>query len=220
MRLRFSRSVYLSIALGVAYGVALRVLMGFDLDWLNGANVQFLQGVVSVSFFVIVPAVIGFITIYSGEPERGTSLKYAFFVPWIAIGCFLLTTMVLLLEGSVCVVLALPGFLLLSSLGGLAAVWTMRLRLPKAGTLCSVLALPLLVSPIEATIPVEPFTETVVNRLEISAPPDVVWAEITDVGLISNDELSFGLTRLLGVPQPLEAHMERTESGWGRNSRW
>jgi hypothetical protein len=220
MPLRFSRSVYLSISLGVAYGVALRILMGFDPDWLSGANVQFLEGVVSVSFFVIVPIVIGFITIYFGNPERGSSLMYAFFVPWVAIGSFLLATMVLLLEGSVCVVLALPGFLLLSSLGGLAAAWITRLRLTRTGTLCSVLALPLLISPIERTIPVEPFTETVVNRLEISAPPNVVWAEITDVGLISKDELAFGLTRLLGVPQPLEAHMERTEHGWVRNTRW
>ena len=82
------------------------------------------------------------------------------------------------------------------------------------------MALPLLLSPVEARLPVDPSVDTGVTQVTVAAPPDVVWKNITDVGHIDRDELSFGLTRLLGIPQPLEAHMEITPSGWVRNTRW
>jgi hypothetical protein len=212
MPIRLERSHYTSILLGVVYGIALRLLMERD--------IALSSGLVSFSFFVIVPIVIGFVSVFFGSRSRAASLKHALFVPWIAILCFLVTTVVLLLEGSVCVALALPGFLILSSGGGLLAYWVERWRLPKAGTLCCVLSLPIAVSPIEVSIPVKSRIETVETQLTISATPDIVWAQITHVGVIGRKELSFGLTRLLGVPQPLEAHMELTTAGWVRISRW
>ena len=111
--MKLSRSIYVSILLGVAYGVTLRLLMS--------ARNLFDNGLVSISFFVVVPIAIGFIVVFTGDPVRSRRLKYAFFAPWIAILCFLLTTVILILEGSVCVAVVLPGFLVLSSLGGLHA---------------------------------------------------------------------------------------------------
>ena len=210
--MKLSRSTWLSILLGVAYGVTLRLLMAVP-------NLEF-SGLVSISFFVIVPIATGFIVVITGDPARSRRLKYAFFAPWIAVLCFLLTTAILMLEGAVCIGLALPGFLVLSSLGGLAACWLVRRDLPKAGALYCVIALPLLLSPVESMLPVDASVDTVVTRVTIVAPPDVVWKHITDVGHIDRNELSFGLTRLLGMPQPLEAHMEITPSGWVRNTRW
>lgn len=204
--------MYVSIALGVAYGLALRVLLAINVEWF--------AGIVSISFFVLVPIVIGFMVIYFDDPERSRRFSYAIFVPWIAIGCFLLTTMVLLLEGSICVILALPGFLALSSAGGLVAAWMIRMRPPTASFLCVVIVMPALVSPIEATLPPGASFETVINRIEIEAPPEAVWAQITHVEAIQEDELVLGLTRLLGVPRPLEAHMEQTATGWVRHTRW
>jgi len=210
--MKLSRSAYWSIALGVAYGVVFRLLMASQ-NLLN-------SGLVSISFFVIVPIVIGFIVVILGEPARSRRLKYALFAPWIAVLFFLLTTAVLMLEGAVCIALALPGFLVLSSLGGLVACGIVRRDYPKTGRLCCVIALPLLISPIEARLPVDASVDTVVTEVTIAAPPSVVWNHITNVGLIDRRELSFGLTRLLGIPQPLEAHMEITPSGWVRNTRW
>lgn len=218
MRLRFSQSLYLSTTLGVVYGVALRLLMDVSVPLRDGPAL--IQGLVSISFFGLVPMVIGFITIALGSGDATNSLKRAIFAPWLAIAFFLLTSVILLLEGSICVVLALPGFLLLSSVGGLIAWWIIRQRLPQTGALSTVLILPVLVSPIEGSIPPESRVNTVESRIEITAPTSEVWAQITDVGLISKDELSFGLTRLMGMPQPLEARMEATESGWVRNTRW
>jgi hypothetical protein len=210
MKLR--RSTYLSVALGIAYGITFRLLF---------AQRSLLSSdLVSVSFFFVVPFVIGFITVYLGTTEGKFGWAYAVFAPWIAILGFLLVAMLLLLEGTVCVLMALPGFLVLSSLGGVLARLLRKAPVPTAATLCSIAMLPIVFGPIERVVPVESTFDTVVTEVRIDAPPEVVWAQITEVAPIAEGELSWGLTRLLGVPQPVEAHMESTPAGWVRNTRW
>src|SRR5262245_42932657 len=212
MKLAVPRSFYVSAALGIAYGIVFRVLLGSH---------SFLDSdLVSISFFVVVPAVIGFITVFLGRAEGKSSWLHAIFAPWIAIFGFLVAAVLLLLEGSVCVVMALPGFLIMASVGGVLARLARKASLPAAGTVGCLMVLPIVLGPIESRLPPDPTLDTVVTDVEIAAPPSVVWSHITDVERIHEGELSWGLTRLLGVPQPLEAHMQMSPSGWVRNTRW
>lgn len=213
-----SRSHYLAISLGVAYGISLRVLLGADAQ--IARDVFAFDGLVSFSFFVLVPLAIGFTTTFLADSRLARSTKWATFGPWIAIFFFLATSVLLLLEGSICVAIALPAFLVLSSLGGLLALWIARLRARRPGTLCVVLVIPLVSSPIERMIPVPSHVDAVESAIRIEAPADAVWAQIIDVGLIDENELAMGLTRLMGMPRPLEAHMHVSDSGLVRNTRW
>jgi len=204
-------SLWVSASLGIVYGVAFRLLMA--------ADSMVSSGLVSISFFVVVPVAIGYITVFLRA--RGKSgWWFTLFAPWVAVLGFVVTAWLLLLEGMVCVVMALPGFLVFSSLGGVFARVIGRSRAPATGTFGCIAILPIVLAPIEKSLPPQPAFGTATTALVIAAPPSVVWSQITDVEPIRKGELSWGLTRLLGVPQPLEAHMEMTSSGWVRNTRW
>lgn len=215
MSILISRSHVLGIVLGVVYGIALRLL--FDLPF---AGNDFFFGLVSVSFFVLVPIVIGFLTVFIGKAPRIKSVKWAIFGPWIAIFSFLVTSFMLLLEGSLCIVIALPAFLLFSSGGGLLAWWVARARVPKSATLSIALFTPIFACPLEQQLPVKQYTDTVRSSIQVEAARNVVWGEIVDVRKIDPGELAFSLTQLMGMPRPVEAHMKETDSGLVRNTRW
>jgi hypothetical protein len=209
--MKLSLSLWVSASLGIVYGVALRLLMAVD-SVLS-------SGLVSISFFVVVPVAIGYITVFLRA--RGNSgWVFTLFAPWIAVLGFVATAWLLLLEGMVCVMMALPGFLILSSLGGIFARLVGRSRVPTTATLGCIAILPLVLAPMEKSLPPHPEVGMATTDVIIHASPRVVWSQITNVAPIRKGELSWGLTRLLGVPQPLEAHMELTSSGWVRHTRW
>ena len=201
-----------AIAAGVVYGVALRLLM--DLEF------HAFSGLMSLSFFALVPAAIGFIVVYIDPASATRSPARDLVAPAIAMVAFLLTTMILMLEGSICVLIALPWFLAFASAGGLIAGWLRRRLLLGGRTLSVVLMLPVVVSPIEAHLPTMDSHLHRQDSILIQAPPEVVWSRITNVAEIDSDELRFGLTRLLGVPRPVTATMDYSGRLPVRETRW
>src|SRR5207302_8803107 len=81
---------------GILYGLALRVLA-------NGRLAGF--EVMSIGFIVLMPFVVGCLTIYFAEVERAQPLWRWFIIPWLPMVGALLATMLVLLEGAICVVL-------------------------------------------------------------------------------------------------------------------
>ena len=92
------RSISVSVALGLAYGIALWLLLFSD-SWLSG-------GLVSIAFLIVVPLTIGFITVSVGAAEGKTRCLYVILAPWLAIVVFLVTSAALLGEGAVCIAIA------------------------------------------------------------------------------------------------------------------
>lgn len=217
------RSRVFPILLGVAYGVALRILLA--------SNHDIFAGLVSISFFVVVPAAIGFLVVFVrgvSQPENGGEAFFEdaagawadFRVIGIAIVAFLITTMLLLLEGIICVLMALPGFVLFASIGGLIAGWLKRRRTLRSSTLSIVLLIPVVMSPIEAQFPAADTFETRSDTILVDASPADVWWQIVNVEEIQKSELRFGLTRALGVPRPVRAHMDMDDSASVRYTEW
>ena len=106
---------YIGIILGVLYGLSLRVL--WEVEALRDIG-----GLVTISFMFFVPFVIGFIRIHfecKVNPDISTGKMIT--IAWQPIFFFLLASVVTLLEGSICVAMALPAFMFFSSLGGVAA---------------------------------------------------------------------------------------------------
>ncbi len=138
---------YLGIALGVIYGLSIRLL--WELEALSNIG-----GLVTASFMFLVPCVIGFIRIYFECKVTAELTKRKMIVlAWQPIFAFLAATVVSLLEGSICIAMALPAFMFFSSLGGLTAGYFYHLVNRKKTALMSVAFLPLLVAPIENQFP-------------------------------------------------------------------
>ena len=205
------RSRVVPYSLGVAYGIALRLLFVFGDPFAEA---------MSLSFFVFTPMAIGFLVIYAQGAAYSGLKRTDFFAPWLAILAFLLTTMVLLLEGVICVLIALPGFLLLASIGGMVAGFIRRRRDFEARTLSVVLLLPLMLSPLEAQLPTVESIKTRSDTIVVDALPEAVWWQIVHVDDIDPSELKFGLTRALGVPRPVRAHMGGEGATAIRYTQW
>lgn len=206
---------YIGIFLGVLYGLSLRLL--WEAEALRNVG-----RLVTVSFMFLVPFVIGFIRIhFECKVNPNLSIKKMITISWQPIFFFLLATVVTLLEGSICVAMALPAFMFFSSLGGIAAGYLSRLSTKKRNTtLMSVALFPLVFAPIEVNFIKRSNYYTVENSLTIYAPPHVVWQQLGNVTNIGSEEIADSLTFLIGVPKPLKANMNAEGVGSIRTSVW
>jgi len=80
---------------------------------------SFLFGTMTCGFLFLVPLAIGALTIRLAPNEYRKSTTYAIFMPWVSIIIVAIGSIVLALEATICILMALPIFLFLSSLGDL-----------------------------------------------------------------------------------------------------
>ena len=206
---------YIGIILGVLDGLSLRLL--WELEALRDIG-----GLVTLSFMFFVPFAIGFIRIhFECKVTANLSVGKMITISWQPIFFFLLATVVTLLEGSICIAMALPAFMFFSSLGGVAAGYLNRYIASRRNTtLMSVALFPILIAPIEINYLELSKTYTVENTITISAPPNVVWNQLGQVTDIEPEELGVSLTSLIGVPRPIRASMSAGGIGAVRTSEW
>jgi hypothetical protein len=213
-RKRLSPSA-IGILLGSLYGIALRVLL--ELNWLKD-----LGGLVSLSFMFLVPFVIGYIRIYF-ELLSNPALSYGrmIVISWQPIFIFLAVSVITLLEGSICVAIALPAFLLFSSLGGVfAGLLNNFIKRRKQGIVYSISLFPLLFGFFESNFIHLSREYTVANSIEINASPAEVWSQLGNVKSIAPEEFKSTINSWIGIPRPVEASMNELAVGATRVSRW
>ncbi len=205
---------YIGILLGTLYGITLRLL--WEIEALKNIG-----GLVTISFMFVVPFVIGFIRIhYECKITKSLSIGKMIVIAWQPIFVFLLVSVVTLLEGSICVAMALPGFMFFSSLGGMCAGVLNRFKTKRQnGTLLSIAVLPLLIAPLEINFLELSKQYVVENSITIHAPVEVVWRQLANVKTIEEGELAYSLTSLIGVPKPIEASMSAKGIGSVRTSK-
>jgi hypothetical protein len=205
----------IGILLAVIYGVSLRVL--FELNTLK----EYAE-IVSITFMFLVPFVIGYIRIHF-ELKVNYDISYTrmIILAWQPIFIFLFVTIITLLEGSICIAMALPAFMFFSSMGGLLAGVVYKKILNKSNqALYSIAIIPLLVSPVEINFLKLSNTYSVKSTIEINAPAELVWSQLANVKSIQNEELPFSIANLIGIPNPIEANMSNIGVGAVRTSKW
>jgi len=209
----FKKPKNVGIFLGVLYGISIRVALELE-------QFEAIGGLVSLSFMFLVPFVIGFIRIYFEEKVNANlTMGKMITISWQPIFIFLLTTFVTLLEGSICIIMALPAFMFFASLGGLfAGLLTHALK--NKGTLTCVAIFPLAISPIELNYLDLSKVYEVESYIEIDSSPEVIWSQLGNVQHIHEDELPISLTSLIGIPSPISAQMSGLSVGSVRTSRW
>lgn len=210
-----ARNLLWMLAAGASYGLAMRVIFG--LPWMASSHAP--SGVMLASFVFGVPLVVGALSVAMLPPERRTPLA-GLFVPVVPMLLFVAGTAVLLLEGSICIVMALPIFLGVAMLGGLLTALVCHVVKPKPGTLGAVLLLPLLAGGVERTLAPQDHYARSQASVHIAAPPQAIWRLINDARDIRPEEMQQGLAWRIGVPLPLEAVTVPQADGRVRKLRW
>ncbi|MEY4931407.1 MAG: hypothetical protein RI909_2131 [Bacteroidota bacterium] len=188
------------IAIPTAYAIILRLIFGVS-TWKE------LFFVMSLSFLFCLPTAVGALAIYFSNVEQVRKLWYRVFMPWIPVFVFLIITLAVALEGWACWLMVLPLFLIAASLGGLLGGY-FKMKKQSANLSISVLALlPLFMSPIEAMVGSIPGTYQAYTFIDINAPADVIWSNVTRVREINEAQDKGWLTRTLGFPRPVKAEL-------------
>ena len=188
------------IAIPTGYAIILRLFFGVS-TWIE------LFSVMSISFLFCLPTVVGALAIYFSNLEQVRKLWYRVFMPWIPILFFLVITLAVALEGWACWLMVLPLFLIAASLGGLLGGY-FKMKKQSTRVYISVLALlPLLMSPIEAMVGSIPGTYQAYTFIDINAPADVIWSNVTRVREINETQDKGWLTQTLGFPRPVKAEL-------------
>ncbi|HEY1089547.1 MAG TPA: SRPBCC domain-containing protein, partial [Burkholderiaceae bacterium] len=124
------------LIVGALVGVAFRLIFTGD----AGNAFAAMNG----AFIYFVPIAVGAITVYVAElKEKRTWLYYAF-APMAANSLFVVGTLVILIEGLICIIIVLPLFCMLGAIGGLMMGAICRVAKRRKGVVCSFAALPLL----------------------------------------------------------------------------
>lgn len=207
-----------AIFAGVAYGLVTRLAFG-------APQFSELFATLSFGFLCLTPFGLGVLTVLLAPADLRTSWLYAIFAPWVGCTLFMVIVAVFTLEAWICLVMALPIFLLMGTIGGVAVcvafvAFANKNETGVMGALALLVIAPYVVTPIENTFPVTDSLRAVESRIEIFAAPEVVWDHITRVRAITPAEHRFSWFHLAGLPRPLEATLTADGVGGVRRGQW
>lgn len=170
--------------------------------------------VMSIGFIFFVPFAMGAMTIYFSDIEKVKFRAYRILMPWLPILVFLVVTIALNVEGWACWIMVLPVFLLAASLGGIYAGHRKLKKHNKDKLQLSLLVLlPFLVSPAEQFLARIPGRYKAYTCIDIQAPKEKIWNNVTRVGEISAAQDKGWFTRTLGFPRPIKAELNYEGNG-------
>jgi hypothetical protein len=188
--------------IGIPVLVAVILRYVFDIK-----DLQSIWGLMSLTFFVSLPYVVGVLTIYLSSVDKVKSLGYRLFYPWIPIFLFFAITIIFSMEGWACWIMILPIFLIFASLGGITAGHFKLKKSKQKNNLHLSLAvlLPFFIAPIEKAIGEIPGFYKAYTYIDIEAPKEKIWRNVTSVREITKTEDKGSLTNFLQIPRPIKA---------------
>jgi len=191
----------LGIVLGILWGMCIRLSVSVPL-------LAPVFTIMSIGFLFLSPFTLGYLTICAIPPEQPLGKLQIVFLPWMsAIGSMCVAGL-LGFEGAICLIMAAPGWLLLSSIGGIIGAIIRKRRQADLHTYTFlILMLPYAVSGVESILPSPLTIYRSENSLPMACSKSEVWDEIRAVAPIKKDELTYSLTRFMGFPDPVEAKL-------------
>jgi len=210
---RNQKLLLMGVAFGLVYGVILR--------WGAQSNFHGWTSVMSISFLLLVPFAVGFITVFVVERREPHKVWVWLLLPWFPVLGGSLGAMLALWEGFICVIMFAPIALICASFGGLIA--GLLVRLPRAmaaknACLAVVALLPLMTNPWLHDLLIRRDLRNVENVRVIHASPEIVWKNIERVPRIARGELPFSWAHRIGFPSPVEATLSYAGIGGVRHA--
>lgn len=204
--------LWVAIGCGVLYGVVAQLAVRTTLPGASEA-----LGVMSFTYVFVLPVILGAVTLACARRERRESWTARICVPWLT--CFVCMGVALLVgwEGSICVVMALPIYLPMSSIGGIIGglaggsssrrTWAIALIAPLVGVHVETRV---------AELPTE--VREVVTSIDIAASPEVIWPQITRIPAITEEQTGFFYR--MGFPKPVSASLSHDGVGGVREAKF
>ena len=199
---RTVKTILIVIGIPVLFALIVRWVYGIEL---NGWNE--IYRVMSISFLFLLPVLIGALTIYLSPSPKSKKLVYKIFIPWIPIFIFLIVTIILEIEGWACWLMMLPIFLAGASLGGIIGAYLKKEWRNDKLNISILILLPFILGPLESMIDKIPGTYKAYTYIDIDAPADRIWDNVTRVYEIPENEDSGYLNKALGFPRPVKAEL-------------
>jgi hypothetical protein len=190
-------------------------------DWL---------AVLSIGFLFLVPYAIGVLTLALSPAHQRTRWAYAIFAPWVP--CIVIGVVVGLIQAElwICVLMALPLFMLMAMLGGLTVKFVADRRArrgsgsdqgrPPGAMLGVLVLLPFVATPISMQVGGAMTTRTVERSILVHATPEQVWSQIVAVPEIQPEEHRFAWFTAVGLPRPVEATVTADGAGAMRSASY
>ena len=151
-----------------------------------------------------------------GEKTFGELLGYAV----LALLITMALTAALFGEGIVCLIMAMPILAFGVPVGIAVSMASLRWFQNRHGAFM-VVALPLMVLPLELRMDWPDYQGLVTTEIIIAAPPETVWANTVEIRDIDPDTLRFTASHnLMFFPRPLDARLDRRGPGATRYLTW
>jgi hypothetical protein len=206
------RPVIIIGAIASAYALAVWMLF-------SGKTFASWLQIVSVSFIYTVPFAFGALVCFLGYKLARPGPFWAFAAPPLAMLFVVLASWLFQMEALVCVVVAAPILMVMALVGGF--VMSLILHKKRDGgqvSVCLIVLLPFVVSPIEQWWQLPHETRVMRNQVVIHASPETIWNQIYQVPAIQREELPAQWIYHLGFPRPIAAVIDKQGVGGRRHA--
>ncbi|PXX47535.1 SRPBCC domain-containing protein [Undibacterium pigrum] len=206
----------LLMAVGGLYGVgAYKIFSSLFSSPQNGAS-----GLMLTSFLAGIPLCIGLLTGHIAKKKALGGWITASGLSALSIALFVFAAGALLREGMICIVMAIPLFIIMGVLGAICGLIFSATN-KNAGKWCSAfLLLPLLLGTAEQQITPAATTQIIQKDILINASPETIWQLINHPQDIHPEELKSGFAYRIGVPFPIQATTLEGKVGGKRELVW
>jgi hypothetical protein len=204
------------VALNIVLGALVGAVYGWFLQWsFSQEGTSGLGGVMTLTFLVGAPFVAGLLSILVGERRQRHPWPIRVFLPWVPCISLFVAAIAAGFTALICFILALPVFLVVASVGGVAGglIGDLLRRRGSSTPMLALALLPFLMGPIERQFPVHDAIRTVEVETVIEADAATIWGQITRVPPIQEHERESRLFQTLRIPRPIEATLEREGEG-------
>jgi hypothetical protein len=201
-----------AVTLASVYGLSVRLLFGFF---------QNFMGIMSMTFLIFIPVVIGFLTVFLMYDKKNTNAISAFCMPWVTSLLILFITIVTNVEGTICWILIYPMFAILAGFGGLMAYGIKKRNSDKPDKpenlyVSLLLFVPLFIGYAEGDRGLSPKEFNITNEVVIKASTTEVWQALLNINEIKKAESSVSLSSALGFPKHLKTTLDTAAVGGKR----
>lgn len=207
-------SLLIGVISGAIYGLATQFILKID-------ELKDVFSIMTMGFVFVLPVILGIITLFFANENARASWAYRIFMPWATSFLSLLLAFITNLEGTICLVMAIPIYLPLASLGGViggAFFAVYKSNKVNSFALGAMLLMPFLVSGVEERYPLDDQVLQVNTSILINAPSDIVWSQITRIPKITEPQESFFYK--MGFPRPVEATLSYEGVGGIREAKF
>jgi len=186
-------------------------LVGIVMRLIYSGHAQDAYSAMMLSFVLLVPLLVGAVAVFIAERYETRSSRYHFWIGANANALFVLGTFLVMIEGLICAIVAIPLFWVLGGCGGVAMGIVCRWTGWGKRTVYCLTALPLLLGGLEQYLPLPQGVSSTERTLVVAAPPGAIWKQLLAAPDIRPEEMSGAWMYRIGVPLPTAAVTTMTD---------